>query len=237
MRALFILTTALLLAFASSCRSTSDATRDDHDYVLAYLLEGPHLAAQTKVESQTIFAGHMANITRLANEHKLVIAGPFDKPHDKRLRGIFVLDVPTIEEAAQLVATDPAVKAGVFTTELQRMRAASSLRKTLELDAEDKAARKLAGKPAGPADGIRGYVLLTAQDSARAHGALAALDAQHKIVWSGRLADGRGVFALDAASVADAETLLANVRDALGTHTLDAWWSTKALERLPSLPR
>ena len=64
-----------------------------------------------------IFAGHFANIGRLADEGKLAIAGPFEK-NDRSYRGLYIFNVPTIAEAEKLVVLDPAVKAGVFVPEL-----------------------------------------------------------------------------------------------------------------------
>ncbi len=55
-------------------------------------------------------AGHMANMERLSNEGKLMLAGPFGD--DGNWRGIFVLDAATEEEARNLLATDPMIKAG-----------------------------------------------------------------------------------------------------------------------------
>jgi uncharacterized protein YciI len=52
----------------------------------------------------------------LAKEDKLLLAGPFLDKGD--LAGIFIFNVTTIEEAKNLVATDPAVKAGIFDMEL-----------------------------------------------------------------------------------------------------------------------
>ena len=58
----------------------------------------------------------MKNIGRLADEGKLVLAGPF--MDDQDWRGIYIFDVKTVEEAQKLVETDPAIKAGVFEVEL-----------------------------------------------------------------------------------------------------------------------
>ncbi|MFZ1528391.1 MAG: YciI family protein [Ferruginibacter sp.] len=62
----------------------------------------------SKAVSDSLFAGHMKNIGRLADEGKLVLAGPFGK-NDKTYRGLYIFTVSTIDEAKELVATDPAV--------------------------------------------------------------------------------------------------------------------------------
>jgi uncharacterized protein YciI len=86
-------------------------------YVLCILKTGPRDAAVQGDERQEIFAGHFANIGRLADEGKLAVAGPFGK-NDKSYRGLYIFNVATIEEAEKLVMLDPAVKAGVFVPEL-----------------------------------------------------------------------------------------------------------------------
>jgi uncharacterized protein YciI len=65
----------------------------------------------------SIFSGHIKNIRRLADEGKLVIAGPFED-NDKSFRGIFILNVKTIEEARELLKSDPAVHAKILDAEL-----------------------------------------------------------------------------------------------------------------------
>ena len=55
-----------------------------------------------------IFRGHFANMKKLAEEKKLVLAGPF--VDDKEKRGLYIFNVETIEEARELVKTDPAVE-------------------------------------------------------------------------------------------------------------------------------
>lgn len=85
-------------------------------YVFCILKTGSNTTA-TKEEKAKYFEGHMANINRLADEGKLVVAGPFMK-NDRNYRGIFIFNVTTVEEAQALVETDPAVKAKIFEVEL-----------------------------------------------------------------------------------------------------------------------
>lgn len=59
------------------------------------------------------FAGHLQNIGRLAEMKKLVVAGPFGR-NDDDLRGIFILDATSPEEARKLLDTDPAIHAGLL---------------------------------------------------------------------------------------------------------------------------
>ena len=86
-------------------------------YVLCILKTGPKDAEIKGDARKEIFAGPFANISRLADEGKLVAAGPFGK-NDKNYRGLYIFNVATIEEAEKLVVLDPAVKAGVFVPEL-----------------------------------------------------------------------------------------------------------------------
>lgn len=86
-------------------------------YVLCILKTGPKDAAIQGDARKEIFAGHFANIGRLADEGKLVVAGPFGK-NDRSYRGLYIFNVATAEEAEKLVVLDPAVKAGVFVYEL-----------------------------------------------------------------------------------------------------------------------
>jgi len=86
-------------------------------YVLVILKTGPNDQNVQGKEREEIFAGHMANIGRLADEVKLAIAGPFGK-NDKGFRGLFIFNVATVEEAQKLTESDPAVKAGIFVADM-----------------------------------------------------------------------------------------------------------------------
>ena len=73
----------------------------------------------------------MANITRMANEGKLVVAGPFLDKGD--LRGIYIFNVETVAEAEALTSTDPSVKAGVLAMELHPWYGSAALQEVVPL--------------------------------------------------------------------------------------------------------
>lgn len=85
-------------------------------YILAILKTGPNAIADKKV-LDSLFKGHMENIGRLAANGKLIVAGPLGK-NDKTYRGIFILNVKTIDEANALLETDPTIKTKVLAAEL-----------------------------------------------------------------------------------------------------------------------
>ena len=80
------------------------------DYPFALLLRGSSAAAIDKEQAQKLQAGHMANINRMAEQGKLMAAGPMAENGD--LRGIFVFEPGPQEEAEKLAAEDPAIQAG-----------------------------------------------------------------------------------------------------------------------------
>lgn len=84
-------------------------------YVMALLKEGPN-RTQDSSETARIMDAHLKNISHMANEGKLIVAGPF--LDDSDLKGIYIFDVPTIEEARKLTETDPAIKSGRLIMEL-----------------------------------------------------------------------------------------------------------------------
>ena len=102
-------------------------------YVLVILKTGPKTDAPP-AERQKAFSGHMANIQRLAKENKLALAGPMMK-NDKGYQGIFIFNVPTIKEAEELVATDPAVAGGFLSFEFFGWYGTAALPEVLPLHA------------------------------------------------------------------------------------------------------
>lgn len=82
-------------------------------YTFVFLNKKASPAPLSKEETDKLMEGHMANIGRLANENKLLAAGPFDGGG-----GIFVLNTPSVEVATEWVGTDPAIKANRWDIEI-----------------------------------------------------------------------------------------------------------------------
>jgi uncharacterized protein YciI len=83
---------------------------------LAFLTRGDKWTPERTPATEELQKAHLANINRLAQMKKLVVAGPFGD--NGKLRGIFVFKVASIDEARALTETDPAVKAGRLAIEL-----------------------------------------------------------------------------------------------------------------------
>ncbi len=77
---------------------------------IAFLTRGAKWTPEKTPATEELQKAHLANINRLAETKKLVIAGPFGD--NGQLRGIFVFKVGSIDEARTLTETDPAVQAG-----------------------------------------------------------------------------------------------------------------------------
>ena len=96
------------------------------NYVLVLLHKGPVWSAKETPENEALHKAHIANITRLFDEGKIILAGPF--LDNGELRGLFLLRVETVAEARKLVDTDPAVKARHLRAEYHPWMGAAGIR-------------------------------------------------------------------------------------------------------------
>jgi uncharacterized protein YciI len=144
---------ALCLALSAHAQTTAEVDKPAFDaelarslganengmrsYVLVVLKTGPN-KVPPGAERDEMFKGHFANMNRLGNEGKLALAGPFDGVDG--WRGLFVFAVPEIEEARQLVATDPVIVKGEMVAEYHKYFGSAAL--MLVNDAHKKIAKK-----------------------------------------------------------------------------------------------
>jgi uncharacterized protein YciI len=99
-------------------------------YVMAFLKAGPNRPKDSIARAE-LQKAHLKNIMRLANEGKLIIAGPF--MDDQPIKGIFIFNVSTIEEAKKLTETDPAIKSGSLIMELHPWYGSAALMETVAI--------------------------------------------------------------------------------------------------------
>jgi uncharacterized protein YciI len=125
-----LITTFILLIVIFHYRTFAQTTNKVYDSVLAKKLHADQYGMKMYVlvmlkpgtakpandsQRDSVFRGHMANIKRLAQEGKLILAGPFgaNSPYE----GMFIFNTDSIEEAKSWTSTDPAVKGKYFEPE------------------------------------------------------------------------------------------------------------------------
>lgn len=101
-------------------------------YVMALLKAGPN-RNQDSVTAARLLSQHLGNIQRMAKEGRLVVAGPF--LDDPELKGIYIFNVESVEEARTLTESDPAIKAGRLVMELHPWYGSAALQKVNDIHA------------------------------------------------------------------------------------------------------
>ena len=95
-------------------------------YFLVILKTGTNTTADKELIGKS-FRGHLDNINRLVAEGKMVVAGPLGR-NDRQCRGIFILDrIKTIDEAKELLRTDPAIAAELLDFEIHEWYGSAAL--------------------------------------------------------------------------------------------------------------
>ncbi len=101
---------------AVAAQDTAESAPQMAQYFVGLIYRGPTWSPEVTQEVQELQAAHLANIDRLVESGKMVLAGPFADEGD--MRGLFFYNVETLEAAQALVDSDPAVKAGRLRVEL-----------------------------------------------------------------------------------------------------------------------
>jgi len=125
-----VILAGLIGASSAPAPAMAQAANEPHyemtTYYVGLLYRGPSWTPEVTPETQAIQKGHMENIGKLAASGKLILAGPFSD--DTTLRGMFVFQVASLEEATALCATDPAVKAGRLRVDVHPWFSAKGIR-------------------------------------------------------------------------------------------------------------
>jgi uncharacterized protein YciI len=81
-------------------------------FQLVLLVRAPTWRKLPDAEAQALQKAHLAHLTRMGDEGKAVVCGPFGDQADVSLRGACVYRVASAVEARALAEEDPVVKAG-----------------------------------------------------------------------------------------------------------------------------
>jgi uncharacterized protein len=106
-------------------------------YIFVILKSGTNQPADKQL-LDSLFRGHMDNITRMAKMNKLVVAGPMEK-NERNYRGIFIMNVKNMDEAKELLEADPTIKNHIFEAEFYGWYGSAAL--PLYLKAHDRISR------------------------------------------------------------------------------------------------
>ncbi|MDQ3264808.1 MAG: YciI family protein [Myxococcota bacterium] len=87
-------------------------------YQLVILMRGPKRVDPPPPGIEKLQQAHLAHLTRMGEEGKMVLAGPFGDQQDPSYRGMCLYRVASIEEARRLAEADPMVKAGWLKVEV-----------------------------------------------------------------------------------------------------------------------
>lgn len=112
LRRTFLCLGALALVGAAWAQSGANAAQ----LYFVLLKRPPNVPQLSKEEGEKLQEAHLANIRKLAGEHKLLAAGPF--LDNTALRGIFVFRAESQEQVQEWVKTDPMVKANHLAMEV-----------------------------------------------------------------------------------------------------------------------
>ncbi len=102
-----ILLTAIILLQNTMSQDNTEPQFEMKTYYFVFLNAVPNRPELDSARSSEIQAGHMAHINDMFKAGKLRLAGPFLDGGE--MRGIFILDVASEEEAKELCSKDPAV--------------------------------------------------------------------------------------------------------------------------------
>jgi uncharacterized protein YciI len=102
------------LAFSAFSQREFEYAEGDSTYTMKryvfMLLNSGETKSKDSTEAAKFQELHMAHLNKLAEEGKLIVAGPFEGGGEHR--GLLIFDVETVEEALKLEGEDPMISSG-----------------------------------------------------------------------------------------------------------------------------
>ena len=96
------------------------------------MLRTGKIVEENKQIRDSLFAGHMANMSVMAEAGKLVLAGPFYIKNKDQFRGIFIINSIDTSEVRTLLNTDPAINYGLLQADLYPWYGSAALKLIFE---------------------------------------------------------------------------------------------------------
>jgi len=202
---MILLSTAALPAAAPAAKPGAPAARSR--YVVGLLWRGDAWTPERNAHTDSLQAGHMANLMRRYQEGWLVGSGPILDPASS-LRGLFFFKADSVAQVTPLVATDPAIAAGRLKIDLVPWSGPPGL--------GDEYRRAHTADPASRDSMVRYVVALTEPSSGKPR----KIPDTKTILW-GPLEDGRELAVLATADTNEARAWLG--RSGEITTTLRPW--------------
>ncbi|HED54040.1 MAG TPA: hypothetical protein ENJ00_07545 [Phycisphaerales bacterium] len=196
-----------------------------HEYIFVFLDTGP---AEDLTDEQLgeAFKGHFANMNRLIEEGKLLLAGPFGESDSGRQhRGLWIFQAPDVEAALEFGRTDPTVKAGIFVLDGYRFATAAPVDQLPRLEREDRQRRE-----AEHADEWQGraYIIAIAPMTGEMTGEMTGVFIAGRMISDNPDQPDRLILWLDAEDAESAGELLPDP----DRWELHLWYGTKMVERM-----
>lgn len=206
------------------------ALRAAPEYTFVFIRTGP-ATGLNKEQQEEAFRGHFSNMQRLADERKLLIAGPFGEPRaDAAHRGLWVFNTSSAADALAYGSTDPTVELGIFVLSAHPLATAAPIRSLPHYEDAD-TARRLADPEVPDEWQGRGYLLAThpwsksmAKMVHRRHGAFITA----RLYGHGRDGGDEILLWLDAQTTEAARSILPDP----DAWTLYGWYGSKMIEKM-----
>ncbi|MFK7759756.1 MAG: YciI family protein [Phycisphaerales bacterium] len=224
-----------LLCLLIATKSLSAGPMETYSFV--YILTGPATDIEPAIQ-QEAFQGHFSNMTRMAEEGDLLIAGPYWQPQTwDDMRGMWIFNTRDLDKASTLAATDPPGKLGIFVFDILHFKTDDPIDQLPRLEKEDEE-RRLSDPNIPDEWAGRGYFWATAKateidEPDRVEGiALLGTLIGHA---DSRIESDHWLVLLDATTNEDAAKILTSAGCDPEQWSMDEWYGSAMPAKLPSL--